>query len=121
MDNELITRWRRVDDSGGELTTFLLPLSRLVVLKPVENVFAFDFSKPPEFGCDLLNLLRRRSSDSASVHFLKRLQLLRRRVPPRAHQRHLSLVMMMISCSNMVNLRLLNLKKMKQLSGLLLT
>lgn len=83
-----------------KLTAFLLSLSSFMVLKPVKNVLAFDLPKSPELGRDLLNLLRGRSPDSASVHFFESLQLLRRGVPPRAHQRLLNSVTIFIIYNN---------------------
>ncbi|GER37334.1 DNA-directed RNA polymerase subunit L [Striga asiatica] len=71
-----------------QLAAFFLSFPSLMILKPIENIFAFNFPEPPQPRSNLLDLICCGCSCPLFIHFLKRLQLLGSRVPSRAHQWH---------------------------------
>lgn len=49
--------WRMIIRGGGfELTTPFLSFSSFMILKPIENIFAFNLTVPSKLCCDLLDL-----------------------------------------------------------------
>lgn len=74
---------KAVEISQASLLLLLLPLPRLVILKPIKHILPLNVTISPQPRRYLLYLLRTRSPHSLPIQILQHAYLLLGRIPPR--------------------------------------